>query len=199
MDWNKWSGFVGNGTYIVINRGSLTALGSPPAALEAHSKIQGLQVLTPWSPSLVSQLRLTIKSQFPAPPRPDPIMAGTLTGTGYGGPLVALPVEERPAGPAEGQNPGQLWAIDRSILGTEEGKMVVWVAAVHYHLDRGDYANGTEVSLKPEAWKDEIREPQKWLLQIQHGYEDAFSSDSETGLKAAKRTVAKTFEGGDGD
>ncbi|KAL8885587.1 MAG: hypothetical protein Q9215_006576 [Flavoplaca cf. flavocitrina] len=26
MDWNKWSGFVGSGTYIIINKASLYAL-----------------------------------------------------------------------------------------------------------------------------------------------------------------------------
>ncbi|KAL8805825.1 MAG: hypothetical protein Q9182_001737 [Xanthomendoza sp. 2 TL-2023] len=32
MDWNGWSGFRGNGTYIIMNKGSLTALEARPSS-----------------------------------------------------------------------------------------------------------------------------------------------------------------------
>lgn len=42
MEWGNWSGFVGDGTYVVINRSSLTALDARPSSSQTDSLIQGL-------------------------------------------------------------------------------------------------------------------------------------------------------------
>ncbi|KAL8655409.1 MAG: hypothetical protein Q9226_003060 [Calogaya cf. arnoldii] len=226
MDWNKWSGFVGNGTYVAINRAS------------SHRPHDRTQLWYIWKTqhggeaysilNLEAGRILTASGNVPTPNGDSHRLMGA---KGPEDPLVGLPIDERPAGSAVGQCPEQLWAIDRGILATEKGKMVVFRSLEYpasvIDLDRGDNSNGTVVSLRPERRKDEHREPQKWLLQIQREYGDGCpqfrfrawagpaksllesettgeegsgaTADGDSSLKAAKRMIVKTFEGGDSD
>lgn len=58
MQWNKWSGFTGEGTYVIFNKETLTCLNLEEGSKQPDTKVQCLLVIE----SLIDPLTLTFGS-----------------------------------------------------------------------------------------------------------------------------------------
>ncbi|KAL9009234.1 MAG: hypothetical protein Q9180_009420 [Flavoplaca navasiana] len=120
MDWNKWSGFLGSGTYIILNKASLYAMD-----LNSNGDLVSLQPHTPHNPAQLWRINkywggeenvhhgAVVTSQgnkeyiLGASVQEEADLHFRLTGLPYRNPIPTL------------------WAIDKSICALEPGKLVV--------------------------------------------------------------------------
>ncbi|KAL8683748.1 MAG: hypothetical protein Q9224_006654 [Gallowayella concinna] len=115
MKWAKWSGFVGEGTYVILNKESLTCLDLHDGSKEPGTKVQG-------HPNNWAQL-WRIRQVYSA----EVYVIENIEG----GTLLTVSETKQAVGKEElipfgGKYPPEaLWAIDKSIYGLEPGKMVV--------------------------------------------------------------------------
>ncbi|KAI4259484.1 MAG: hypothetical protein L6R42_004553 [Xanthoria sp. 1 TBL-2021] len=142
MQWNMWSGFTGEGTYVIFNKESLTCLNLEEGSKQPDTKVQCLLVIE----RLIGPLTLTFGSahspndwaqqwRIRKPNEADvyyiecAVSATVLTASGIAGPdkfVVGMPKVEHKLGSVRYNIPTEaLWVIDKSIYGLEPGKMVV--------------------------------------------------------------------------
>ncbi|KAI4231109.1 MAG: hypothetical protein L6R40_007848 [Gallowayella cf. fulva] len=173
MEWGNWSGFVGDGTYVVINRSSLTALDARPSSSQTDSLIQGFA----HCPYKWSQIwKIMKRSEGDVYVIKNAGENSVLTVTDLKEIVVDTPGPSSSSPIDLTEYRHQLWGIDKSMCALEEGHMVVYFRSIRnirylgsvLDLDRGDSKNGTAVSLRPGRRDNEHREPQKWLLQVQN-------------------------------
>ncbi|KAL8668909.1 MAG: hypothetical protein Q9224_007768, partial [Gallowayella concinna] len=122
MDWNSWSGFQGNGTYIVLNRGSLTALEACSSSSQPGFTVEGFghcphNQCQVWKIQQrheggVYVIKNVGEGTYLTATGPEEIVVGAI------GPALdeSLDLEE---------HQHQLWGIDTSMCAMEEGRMVV--------------------------------------------------------------------------
>ncbi|KAI4270410.1 MAG: hypothetical protein L6R38_007127 [Xanthoria sp. 2 TBL-2021] len=176
MQWNKWSGFTGEGTYVIFNKESLTCLNLEEGSKQPDTKLWHIRKRNEadiyYIERMVSETVLTasgesIWSRYPV----------AMWLSGIPGPdkfVVGMPKVEHKFGSQRYKIPTEaLWVIDKSIYGLEPGKMVVFrnVKYPGYVLDlhHGEKDNGTSVNIIQERGLSDKREMQKWLLQVQPG------------------------------
>ncbi|KAI4125472.1 MAG: hypothetical protein LQ338_004230 [Usnochroma carphineum] len=187
MEWSKWSGFVGEGEYVIINKQSLTSLDLSNPSLKSDTEVRG-HAHCPNNGAQLWRFRkgskgdayaiqsfhndklLTAVGKFPM---------GRIRGSDRELILAAGPEQAVTAITMPAQIPFELfscprealWAIDSSLYSMEPGKMVVLRSVMYpgYVLDlhNGETTNGTPVNLRREPGIDGKREMQKWLLQKQ--------------------------------
>ncbi|KAL8679476.1 MAG: hypothetical protein Q9186_004252 [Xanthomendoza sp. 1 TL-2023] len=119
MKWAKWSGFVGEGTYVILNKESLTCLDLHDGSKEPGTKVQGHA----HSPNNWAQLWKIYQVYQAEVYVIQNVQGGTLL-TASETKQIAVGKEELKAihvnYPLEA-----VWAIDKSTYGLEPGKMVV--------------------------------------------------------------------------
>ncbi|KAL8919803.1 MAG: hypothetical protein Q9172_004808 [Xanthocarpia lactea] len=170
MSWHAWSGFTGEGTYVILNKASLTCLDLEEGSKEPGTKVQGFTHIPNNSAQLWDiRKRLEADVYYIQCKSSETV----LTASGPESPVVGMP--KGPMGPSTSWQHSlpkeALWVIDKSIYGLDSGKMVVFrnVKYPGYVLDlqHGEAANGTLVNLMQERGLSDEREMQKWLLQVQ--------------------------------
>ncbi|KAL8880641.1 MAG: hypothetical protein Q9198_001987 [Flavoplaca austrocitrina] len=114
MDWDRFSGFVGEGTYVIINRASLTALEARSLANGSGCDVQGF-AHCPHNLAQLWNIRGATKGcgmYYVENVREK----AKLTATGQEGLIFGTP---------ESANGPRFWVIDKGMLATEKGKMAV--------------------------------------------------------------------------
>ncbi|KAI4086869.1 MAG: hypothetical protein Q9206_004545 [Seirophora lacunosa] len=190
MEWHRYSGFVGKGVYVIINKASMTSLDMVEGSSEPGTKVQGHAHI----PNNGAQLWRFHKASQGDVYAIENLRGGlVLTATGtWPSVHVALRTSELTlaAGTKEqivGQakpNPEEtirktavpypreaLWAVDSSLYSMEPGKMVLF-RSVKYpgfvlDLQGGGMINGAPVRLAQESGISDAREMQQWLLHQQ--------------------------------
>ncbi|KAL8850313.1 MAG: hypothetical protein Q9221_004728 [Calogaya cf. arnoldii] len=165
MNWDKWSGFCGEGTYIILNRSSLYSLGLD------HK--DDLTTVRPHAPHNPSQLWRVYKW-----PKGDVYIIVNLhhkaivTSRDYV--LGYTTVEEGALHEKLTDLPYRysvdaLWAIDKSMCSLEPGQMVVFRSIKNPGFVLSQDSTGEFVTLwqEEQSTADGEGEEQKWLMQKQ--------------------------------
>ncbi|KAL8897819.1 MAG: hypothetical protein Q9207_007009 [Kuettlingeria erythrocarpa] len=136
MEWHRYSGFVGEGIYVIINKASMTSLDMNEGASEPGAKVQGFA----HSPNNGAQVWRFIRHHMAdlyviRNMRGELVLAATgnlsddhpyrrlrrlTSSTGTDEELVGQKHPRNMSGPAEA-----LWVVDSSMYSLHPGKMVM--------------------------------------------------------------------------
>ncbi|KAL8667343.1 MAG: hypothetical protein Q9168_007292 [Polycauliona sp. 1 TL-2023] len=127
MQWDRWSGFMGDGSYVILNKRSLTCLDLKGGSDQADTSVRCL-AHTPhdWA----QQWRITKQNEAGIFSIENRASGTVLSAADTNSPVVAMPKPKRDYhygyGLPDLPLPTEaLWVIDKGIYGLEPGNMAL--------------------------------------------------------------------------